>query len=209
MAEPAILQARDLSSTRGDRLLFSGLSFDLESGGLLHIQGANGAGKTTLLRVLCGLIHPEAGAVYWRGAPVERDRDGFVQDIHYVGHLNGIKPELSPVENLRFAAALNAGASRGDPEQALEQVHLFGFEHEPARTLSAGQRRRIALARLLLSPARIWVLDEPFTALDVTGIGLLEAMVHRHVEAGGVIVMASHSVHAIDSRHIQELYLAN
>lgn len=209
MTEAVVLQARHLSSSRGDRELFTRLSFDLAEGGLLHVQGTNGSGKTTLLRVLCGLIHPDEGEVYWSGCSIHRYRDRFLQDLHYVGHLNGIKAELSPVENLHFASTLTHRTTGRQVEQALEQVHLFGFEHEPARTLSAGQRRRIALARLLMSPARIWILDEPFTALDTTGIGLLEAMIHRHVESGGVVVMASHSIHDIDSRHIQELYLAN
>ncbi len=207
MPDSPVLQARDLSSHRGDRTLFSGLSFELATGNLLHVQGANGSGKTTLLRVLCGLIHPDGGEVCWRGTPIDERREAYRRDVHYIGHLNGVKAELTPMENLHFAQALNGRG--GDPGAALERMHLFGFEHEPARTLSAGQRRRIALARLLLSPARLWILDEPFTALDVTGIGLLEAIIHEHVEGGGVIVMASHSIHGIDSRHVQELYLAN
>lgn len=202
-----LLAANGLRCVRGDRELFTDLSLSLQAGELLQIHGANGSGKTTLLRILCGLCLPEAGEICWQGVPMAGNRGRFLQNLHYVGHSTGIKLELSPLENLAFAAALNGVAPRITLQQALDRVELFGFEMEPARTLSAGQRRRIGLARLLISPARAWILDEPFTALDKSGIRILESLLHDHLENGGIVILASHSPVNLHERYIKNLHL--
>lgn len=206
-SSPDLLTARNLRCIRGDRELFNGLTLAVNAGEVLQVHGANGSGKTSLLRILCGLSRPQDGDIAWRGVSIHKDRSVFLRELLYLGHLTGIKLELSPLENLAFAAGINGRKQEVSPEAALEQVALFGFEHEPARTLSAGQRRRIGLARLLISPARIWVLDEPFTALDVAGIRILEVMLHRHLETGGAALLASHSPVNLHERHIKALHL--
>ena len=185
--------ATGLSCVRGDRELFTELSFALSDGQILHIQGANGSGKTSLLQILCGLTLPDSGAVYWQGQALQHNYQHYLTQMHYLGHHSGIKAELSPLENLRFITALTPTS---DPDRSLDvlrQVGLFGFEHEPAYSLSAGQRRRIALAGLLLSNAEVWILDEPFTALDSGGIALLEGLFEQHLINNGVIIFASHT----------------
>lgn len=207
-SEPqSLLSARGLRCIRGDRELFTDLSLSLRAGELLQIHGANGSGKTTLLRIICGLSLPDAGNIYWQDLSLAENRQRFLRNLHYLGHSTGIKLELSPLENLAFAAALHGAASRITLQQALDRVELFGFENEPARTLSAGQRRRIGLARLLISPARAWILDEPFTALDKSGIRILESLLHEHLENGGIVVLASHSPVNLHERYIKDLHL--
>lgn len=189
----ALIEAAGLSCFRGDRLLFSGLDFALGPGRALHLRGPNGSGKTTLLRVLCGLTLPEAGEIHWLGEP-RPPRTGAV--LGYVGHSDGIKLELSPRENLAMARALSGGAPGGAPggdiEAALASFGLAGFADVPCRTLSAGQRRRIALARLLLGGARVWILDEPFTALDTRAAATLYALIEGHLAEGGGVLLTSH-----------------
>lgn len=202
-----LLAANGLRCMRGDRELFTGLSLSLQAGELLQIHGANGSGKTTLLRILCGLSLPDAGEIYWQNVSLAKNRSRFLRNLHYVGHSTGIKLELSPLENLAFATALNGEVSRITLQEALDRVELFGFETEPARTLSAGQRRRIGLARLLVSPARAWILDEPFTALDKSGVRVLETLLHEHLETGGIAVLASHSPVNLPERYIKNLHL--
>lgn len=203
----SLLVATGLRCIRGDRELFSDLSLSLRTGELLQVHGANGSGKTTLLRILSGLSLPDAGEVFWQGVSLAENRSRFLQNLHYVGHSTGIKLELSPIENLEFAAALSGETSRMTLQEALDRVELFGFEREPARTLSAGQRRRIGLARLLISPAKAWILDEPFTALDKSGVRVLEALLHQHLESGGLVVLASHSPVNLHERYIKDLHL--
>jgi heme exporter protein A len=202
-----LLNARNLRCIRGDRELFGDLSLSVTTGEVLQVHGANGSGKTSLLRILCGLSQPQAGDITWRGISINKDRSVFLRELLYLGHSTGIKLELSPLENLVFSAGLSGRKPNMPLNDALEQVALFGFEHESARTLSAGQRRRIGLARLLISPARLWVLDEPFTALDAAGILILEVMLHRHLKAGGAAVLASHSPVNLHERHITALHL--
>ena len=185
-------EALDLHCIRHDRTLFAGLSFALEPGQILQVEGANGSGKTSLLRMLCGLLLPAQGEVRWRGEDIQNMRHEFLAEVAYVGHLHGIKEDLSPRENLRLAQALGRTRAGMSLDQALQRVGLYGFEDLPARTLSAGQRRRVALARLLISDARIWVLDEPFTALDRTGKALIEELLATHSRNGGIAVLTTH-----------------
>jgi heme exporter protein A len=200
--KPPLFAAVELRCVRGDRELFSDLSFELRSGDILHISGANGSGKTSLLRILAGLHSPEAGAVYWDGRSIQSARAQFLGNVQYVGHLGGIKPELSPLENMRYFAAL-AMQAPASLDSIVERLGLAGFEHEPAYRLSSGQRRRIALSRLLLNPARLWILDEPFTAIDARGSELLVQMVDTQLQGGGMVAFASHSHTDLFPGHIQ------
>jgi heme exporter protein A len=196
-----MLEAVELTCERGERLLFSGLSFAAESGTLLRIAGPNGTGKTSLLRIMCGLLEPTEGEVRWKGANVRRLREDYWKDLVYVGHLNGVKDDLTVRENLRVNAAL-AGrpAAEAALAQALEQVGLAGFEDTLARFLSQGQRRRVALARLYVSEAvPLWILDEPFTALDVRGVANLSALIARHVDGNGTVVLTTHQEVPVDA----------
>jgi heme exporter protein A len=189
-----MLETIDLQCERGDRLLFKGLGLRAEPGVCLHIAGENGSGKTSLLRILCGLLAPTAGTVRWKGEDIRRLREGFWEELAYVGHLNGVKDDLSPAENVRIAAAI-AGwtADVASVDDALKAVGLGGFEDRPARTLSQGQRRRIALARLhCAANTRLWILDEPFTALDVRGVASLSALIGAFLERGGIAVLTTH-----------------
>ena len=190
---PPELAALDLECFRGDRLLFSGLNFRLRPGQLMQIEGANGSGKTSLLRILSGLSRPSEGEVHWRGRDILSQRPVYFSEMAYLGHSLGIKPELSAVENLRVALAL-AGVSfeSADLYRALGAAGLDGSEDIPARSLSAGQKQRIAFARLLACSAILWVLDEPFTALDVTGIARLRGSLENHLDQGGMAVLTSH-----------------
>jgi heme exporter protein A len=207
MPATALLQAQNLACERGGRRLFVDISFVLEPGALLQVDGPNGSGKTSLLRILCGLLRMDSGTVCWQGVSIDEQRSDYLQQIHYSGHLHGVKPELSPAENLRFARALHGGEPWQDIQTALDRVALYGFEDEPAGTLSAGQRRRIGLARLLVSKARLWVLDEPFTTLDTSGAGILEELIETHLNNGGCAVMASHTRHGLDHNRVQTLRL--
>jgi heme exporter protein A len=183
------LEAKELFFGRDDRPLLAGLSFAADGGEMVEITGANGAGKTSLIKILCGLILPDGGAVLWGGKNIRRDAESYRQAMAYVGHKDGVKGDLTPRENLSFAAAANG--IRGGISAALEKWNLNGIT-SPCRLLSAGQRRRVALARLLLSPARLWLLDEPLTALDEAGRRRLGEVAQEHLRGGGVVVMSSH-----------------
>ncbi len=189
---PDCFEAIDLHCVRHDRTLFAGLSFTLLPGQILQVEGPNGSGKTSLLRMLCGLLLPAQGSVRWQGTDIQDMRHEFLVDVAYVGHLHGIKEDLSPRENLRMSQALGRPRAGIALDEAIKQVGLYGFEDLPARTLSAGQRRRVALARLLVLDARLWVLDEPFTALDRTGKALIESLLETHSRNDGIAVLTTH-----------------
>ncbi len=189
--------AENLECIRSDRLLFSRLSFSLDSGEMLHVEGENGSGKTSLLRILCGLSPPASGEIYWQGNTVRKNRTRFLENIAYIGHHAGIKGELTPLENLALVLKLHPTHSKADLSQILADVGLYGHEDVPARTLSAGQRQRIALARLLLQKAILWILDEPFTSLDVKGRAWLQDLLDHHLQRGGMIILTAH--HLLES----------
>ncbi len=202
-----MLRAVDLGCERGDRILFSGLNLHLHAGEVLQVHGANGCGKTTLLRALCGLTRPATGEILWQEKDIRDDESTFSDDVIHIGHHDGIKQELSALENLRFAVALSAKSPELSAEQALAHFGLTAQTHLPAYVLSAGQRRRVALARLLLNAARLWVLDEPFTALDQSSIGVMEAMLHQHASNGGCVVITSHHAIPLEPGIHRELHL--
>jgi heme exporter protein A len=188
-----MLETIDLECTRGERLLFSGLLLRIAPGSCVRIGGENGAGKTSLLRILCGLLLPTHGEVRWDGESIRTLREEYWQTLAYVGHLNGVKDDLTALENVCFAGELGGRADDARAEVALRALGLGGFLRSQARFLSQGQRRRIALARLFLAEAaRLWILDEPFTALDVRGVKVLSDLIGAQVDRGGIVVLTTH-----------------
>jgi len=188
--------------------LFSGVGFELEPGTLLHVRGRNGSGKTTLLRALCGLLVPETGEIRWQGEDSRRLGEDYRANLLYCGHLNGIKGDLTGIENLRVAAILDGKPV--DEERlwsALEHMGLAGYEDLPAMALSLGQKRRVALARFLVSKAPLWILDEPFTALDTDAVDLLLRLITGHISDGGIIVLTTHQEVPLTSGQVQRLHL--
>jgi len=205
-----MLKATDLACVRGDRHLFANVGFSLEPGGRLHVTGENGSGKTSLLRILCGLSPPEAGEIHWQGTPIRSLGDEYRKAVLYLGHHNAIKEELTALENLRTTAAL-AGIAVTEEEGigVLERVGLAGREHLPVRVLSQGQKRRVALSRLLWTPAPLWILDEPFVALDVAAVAGLAEIVGEHLDRGGMAILTSHQEVNIASGVEQFLRIAS
>jgi heme exporter protein A len=188
-----MLAATDLACSRGERRLFDAVNFGLDAGDWLHVKGQNGSGKTTLLRTLIGLSPPDSGAVHWRGTDTRSCGDEYRRAFVYLGHQSALKDELTPLENLRLALAVDGfGADEAHLLEVLDRIGLRGREELPCRALSAGQKRRLLMARLLLRPADLWVLDEPFSALDGAGVELLCAMITRHLADGGIAVLTSH-----------------
>lgn len=184
-----MLDVLNLACVRDERVLFRGLSFSLNPGEIFHIAGVNGAGKTSLLRILSGLATPEEGDVKWQGESVKRARDSFHQQLLWLGHQPGIKAVLTADENLRFFHAASPLNMRW---AALAAIGLLGYEDVPVGQLSAGQQRRVALARLWLSKAKLWILDEPFTALDPAGIEKLTRRLESHAADGGSVLLTTH-----------------
>ncbi len=188
----ALLEVRDIHLWRGEHHLLRGISFALTAGHLLQLNGPNGVGKTSLLRIVAQLLPAESGEVQWRGLRCSGGSAGFMHDMLYLGHSNALKLDFTAVENLRFSAGLQQPVTRQQCRDALESLAIAHCADLPARVLSAGQRRRVALARMLLSHAPLWVLDEPITNLDVNGIAAVEALMARHLEQGGLILAAAH-----------------
>lgn len=191
--EPPLLAARALAFSRGDERIFGPLELELRPGDTLVMEGGNGAGKTTLVRVLASLMPPGEGTVEWRGQPIA-SLDPDPARIAVLGHLLGLKADLSPRENLRFRIALQGARGGITVGAALKSVGLEGYEDVPVRTLSAGQRKRTALAWLLLAPALVWLLDEPYANLDREGQVLVDRMLEAHALRGGATLLTSHGL---------------
>lgn len=193
-AATPLLHATALTCERDGRLLFENLDLTLQAGDMLQVCGPNGSGKTSLLRLLCGLMQPTEGQVMLNGVALDRQRPELASLLLWIGHAPGLKELLTPLENLSWLDALQGSGEPADFDQALKTVGLSGFEDVPCHTLSAGQQRRVALARLYLPGPPIWILDEPFTALDQQGISQLEACLAEHCERGGAVVLTTHHV---------------
>jgi heme exporter protein A len=189
-----MLEATNLECVRSERTLFSGLNFLLRGGELLRVAGANGSGKTSLLRIVCGLLSPAHGEVRWRGENIRSLREEYWKELVYIGHSNAVKDDLTAAENVIVACMLSGvAADRDRAHDALRGFGLAGCEALPARVLSQGQRRRVALARLLLSEdAPLWVLDEPFTALDASAVTRVQALIAQHIARGATVVYTTH-----------------
>ncbi len=194
MSAAALLSAHGLGFARNDQRIFGPLDFSVDAGEALLVEGGNGAGKTTLLRVLAGLLPAGEGEIRILGRP--SDRHAVAEHVLLLGHLLGHKGELTALENLRFAMGLFGRRDGADPEAALARVGLSGYEDHPARMLSAGQKKRLALARLGLLPAPLWLLDEPFANLDLEGIALVNRLLEAHLAGGGAALVTSHGAYA-------------
>lgn len=216
---PALIELRNFACERDERILFSSLNAKFYAGQVVQIFGANGSGKTTLLRVLAGVSSDYQGDILWRGQALSVSAWEYANASLYLGHLAGVKKALTPLENLRWYAAIQNGCTETDNNalknyanvedktllHALAEVNLAGYEDTPCHQLSAGQLRRVALARLVFSSAALWILDEPFMALDKTGIAQLEARLANHALAGGLVLVTSHQ--DINIANLQHLNL--
>ncbi|WP_455209153.1 cytochrome c biogenesis heme-transporting ATPase CcmA [Kaarinaea lacus] len=204
-----MLEVRELECVRGDHRLFKGLNFTLQPGELLHLRGKNGAGKTSLLRTICGLTAPADGEVLWKGENIRSLRDEYNRGLTFLGHLNGIKGELSALENLQVSSSLSGEKIPEDKLlEALKRIGLGGREDLPTKVLSQGQKRRVALSRLLISKTKLWVLDEPFTALDVHAVDMLKDLIGGHIKAGGMAILTTHQYVEIDAGVLKEIDLS-
>jgi heme exporter protein A len=203
-----MLMAQGLSCLRGDRLLFKNVGFELSAGGLLYVLGENGSGKSSLLRLLCGLLTPEDGAILWGNKKIKQDAENYLSNLTYIGHLNGLKDDLTALENLQISARL-AGNSVAE-SNALAALAAIGIErcaNLPVRVLSQGQKRRVALARLWLTKSQLWILDEPFAALDTASVNVLASRLSEHMSSGGMTIITTHQDVSINSQSIQTLRL--
>ena len=199
------LEAKGLSCIRDDRVLFEGLDFKLQNHQVLLLEGKNGCGKTSLLRIVCGFREQDAGEFLWCEQSVADSN--FYAEMAYVGHLDGVKKELTVIENLKMSLALSQ-AGKYSIDQALDKVHLAGYDDSLVQSLSAGQKRRLSLARLLITKKSLWVLDEPFTSIDKQGIKLIESLMHEHISDGGMIILTSHHDLVLHEADVQTINLS-
>ena len=190
--EQALLFLREISCERADRRLFSKVSLEVFAGEIVQIEGPNGAGKTSLLRIICGLLRPVDGEVIFRNVRFSDEPEAFYRDCVYIGHQSGIKKELTVAENLSFYASASLNSLAMSVAEAIEAVGLRGYNNVSCAELSAGQHRRVALARLLIATQKLWILDEPFVALDKRAVTWLEGVLIKHARNGGAVVFTSH-----------------
>ncbi len=193
LSPDAVLEADGLHLWRGDRHVLRGVSVKVAAGQAVHVRGPNGAGKTSLLRTLAGFLWAEEGTILWCGRPVGADPDGYARALAYLGHENGLKADLTAGENLHYLTRTRRAADDASLTAMLARVGLGGREHVAVRALSAGQRRRVALARVALSGAQLWLLDEPFTNLDSGAVETLSGLIAAHVDAGGMALFTAHA----------------
>lgn len=204
-----MLEAVNLGCVRGDRRLFKGLNFSLAAGELIELRGPNGSGKTSLLRIISGLASPAEGEVRWQGESISALEENYSRAVAYLAHQNGVKDELSALENLRISSGVAGNAlSKSEAEQILEKVGLSRQQHLPARSLSAGQRRRVALGRLMTSKAPLWILDEVLTSLDDAAIKLSRRFISDHLAKGGLAIIATHQDLDLAAERIHRIELS-
>ena len=202
----ATLEAREITCVRGERELFSGLSLQVLPGQCLHIRGENGVGKTSLLRILTGLASPEVGEVLWNGRSIKKDASDYHSQLLFLGHRDALKEDLSALENLRMYAAIDGIAlSEQDAFASLWRFGLKGREDLPVNCLSAGQKKRVLMARIVTRRAPVWILDEPFNALDAHAVAELQGLIAEHLENGGLAVLTSHQPLAIPGLRVLDL----
>jgi heme exporter protein A len=192
-AEPQ-LDVKAVHLWRGDRHLLRGVSLSLNGGEMLQVTGPNGVGKTSLLRCIAGLLPMESGEVHWCGQPLRSARDDFHRQLSYLAHVNALKPDLTALENLHYLVALRRTVERTELFETLARLKIEACADLPARSLSAGQKRRVSIARVLLAQAQFWILDEPITNLDAAGIALFESCMDEHLSRGGMILTAAHQL---------------
>ncbi len=205
-----MLNIANLECVRGDRQLIADLSFSMGEGSLLHVHGANGSGKTTLLRAIAGLVLPEAGEIQWNGKSTRKLSEDFNRELLYLGHHYGLKFELTGYENLRVFAKLGGfDVSERQVEVALKTMGLERCVELPVKVLSQGQKKRVALARLMLQPSKLWILDEPFVALDVAAVSQLLDMIKQHVADKGMVILTTHQEVDVEVGELQHLHLGS
>ena len=203
---PYVLEARGLSCVRGEKQLFSGLNLRLSAGACLHVRGENGVGKTSLLRLLTGLAKPDSGEVMWSNQNISKDSLSYHRDLLFLGHRDGLKEDLTALENLQTYAVLDAlPLTQEKALAALWRFGLRGREHLPVNCLSAGQKRRVLMARMLTREAPLWILDEPFNALDIKAVHELKNLISEHLLHGGLVVMTSHQDVNIPNMQVLDL----
>jgi len=207
MSQAGLLQIQDLSCVRDDRVLFEHLSVSLDAGQMLLVEGRNGSGKTSLLRILTGLKLADAGEILWAGVTIDKLGAEYYESMNYVGHHDGVKRELTCLENLRLVQAMGRPADI-ELDDALTEVNLYRYGDTPVGNLSAGQKRRLALARLLVTESQLWVLDEPFTSLDRKSMGYFQQLFERHLARQGLVVMTSHHEMVSPGPHLKRLDLS-
>mgnify|MGYP000623845394 CR=1 FL=1 len=201
-----VLEARALACVRGEKQLFSGLNLRVSSGNCLHVRGENGVGKTSLLRLLTGLAKPESGEVLWGNTSIAADPVAYHHNLLFLGHRDALKEDLTALENLQMYAALDAVSLT--PEKALAALWRFGLrgrEDLPVSCLSAGQKRRVLMARMLTRNAKLWILDEPFNALDIKAIQELQGLIAQQLEQGGLVVLTSHQEVSLPKMQVLDL----
>lgn len=206
MSDTPLLEISNLACIRDDRVLFEHVSLSLTAGQMLLVEGPNGSGKTSLLRIITGLKLADEGEVLWQGKSIQQLTADYYEQINYVGHHDGVKRGLTCLENLRLVQAMGK-PSPLDLDTALEQVNLYRYGDTEVRNLSAGQKRRLALARLLVTESELWILDEPFTSLDQASMKLFKSLFERHLQDRGLIVMTSHHVIEMPKAQVQHLEL--
>ena len=204
-----MLLTQGLACLRGDRLLFKNVEFELNAGGLLYVLGENGSGKSSLLRMLCGLMLPESGTVFWNNKTIREESESYLSNLTYIGHLNGLKDDLTALENLTMSA--RAAGNEVTEDKALAALAAIGIKrcaNLPARVLSQGQKRRVTLAKLWLAEGKLWILDEPFAALDIASVTILAAKLGEHLSSGGMAILTTHQDVAIHAQSTQTLRLS-